>query len=118
MIENALEDPRDPSLLNGRSFGRKVLSNVVLRHLRQYSLEDEIVSLVKMAGLSEEHNEELTTEKLIELHCISQQEVTEESLSEEEEVTAKQQSSSAVFPNPWGVLLVGLGTLVKNRNQG
>ncbi|GBM34431.1 hypothetical protein AVEN_226847-1 [Araneus ventricosus] len=85
MIENALEDPRDPSLVNGRSFGWRVLSNVVLRRLRQYPVEDtvnEIVSLVKIRRLAEEHKEELTTEKLLELHCISQQEVMEERLSE------------------------------------
>ncbi|GBM91802.1 hypothetical protein AVEN_194200-1 [Araneus ventricosus] len=34
--------------------------------------------------LVEEHNQELTTEELMELHCVSQQEVMEESLSEEE----------------------------------
>ncbi|GBO19960.1 hypothetical protein AVEN_45192-1 [Araneus ventricosus] len=45
--------------------------------------------------LVEEHNLELTTEELMELHCVSQQEVMEESLSEKE-VTAKQQSSSAI----------------------
>ncbi|GBN96054.1 hypothetical protein AVEN_95293-1 [Araneus ventricosus] len=43
------------------------------------------------------HNQELTIEELMELHCVSQQEVMEKSLSEEEEeVTAKQQSSSAI----------------------
>ncbi|PNF30455.1 hypothetical protein B7P43_G12495 [Cryptotermes secundus] len=66
---------------------------------------NEIVSLAKIMGLEvgnndidelvEEHSQELTTEELMELHCVSQQEVVEESLSEEE-VTAKQQSSGAI----------------------
>ncbi|GBO12002.1 PHD finger-like domain-containing protein 5A [Araneus ventricosus] len=42
----------------------------------------------------EENNQELTTEELMELHCVSQQESMEESLSEK--VTAKQQSSTAI----------------------
>ncbi|GBN10387.1 hypothetical protein AVEN_116135-1 [Araneus ventricosus] len=90
--------PREPPLLLGRSFGRRVLSNVTLRNLRQYlrflnvtftsmSLEpivDEIVSLAKFRGLEvnndidelvEERNQELTTEELMELHCVSEQEV-------------------------------------------
>ncbi|GBN75763.1 hypothetical protein AVEN_2708-1 [Araneus ventricosus] len=65
-----------------------------------------IVSLAKVRGLEvdrndiyqrvEEHNKDLNTEELTKLHCASQQEVMEESLSEKEEVTAKQQSSSAI----------------------
>ncbi|GBM91950.1 hypothetical protein AVEN_172178-1 [Araneus ventricosus] len=46
--------PRESSLLLGRSFGRKVLSNVPLRSLRQFPMEptvNEIVSLVKIRGL-------------------------------------------------------------------
>ncbi|GBN32682.1 hypothetical protein AVEN_55928-1 [Araneus ventricosus] len=39
--------------------------------------------------LVEEHGQELTTEELMELHCVSRQEIVEE-----EEVIAKQQSSS------------------------
>ncbi|GBN42602.1 hypothetical protein AVEN_35772-1 [Araneus ventricosus] len=46
--------------------------------------------------LVEKQNQELTTEELTELHCVLHQEVIQESLSEEEEVTAKLQSSSAV----------------------
>ncbi|PNF35334.1 hypothetical protein B7P43_G02588 [Cryptotermes secundus] len=69
---------------------------------------NKIVSLAKIMGLEvdnndiddllEEHSQELTTEELMELHCVSQQEVVEESFSEEEEeeVTAKQQSSGAI----------------------
>ncbi|PNF34534.1 hypothetical protein B7P43_G10746 [Cryptotermes secundus] len=69
---------------------------------------NKIVSLAKIMGLEvdnndidelvEEQSQELTTEELMELHCVSQQEVVEESLSEEEEeeVTAKQQSSGAI----------------------
>ncbi|PNF19045.1 hypothetical protein B7P43_G11706 [Cryptotermes secundus] len=67
---------------------------------------NEIVSLIKIMGLEvdnndidelvEKHSQELTTEELMEFHCVSQQEVVEKSLSEEEEeeedVTAKQQS--------------------------
>ncbi|GBM28002.1 hypothetical protein AVEN_217902-1 [Araneus ventricosus] len=89
---------------------------VTLRSLRQYlwSLTvNEIVSLAKVRRLEvdsddidelvEEHNQELTTEKLMELHFVSQQEIMDESLSEEEEVTAKQQSSSAIreMPKAW-----------------
>ncbi|GBN28062.1 hypothetical protein AVEN_217866-1 [Araneus ventricosus] len=44
----------------------------------------------------EEHSQELTTGELIELHCVPQQEVVEESLSEEEGITSKQQSSVAI----------------------
>ncbi|GBO21750.1 hypothetical protein AVEN_37516-1 [Araneus ventricosus] len=46
--------------------------------------------------LMEEHSQELTTEELMTLHCVSQQEIMEESLSEEEVATAKQESSGAV----------------------
>ncbi|GBM43721.1 hypothetical protein AVEN_249117-1, partial [Araneus ventricosus] len=46
--------------------------------------------------LVEEHSQELTTGELIELHWVSQQEVVEESLSEEEGITSKQQSSGAI----------------------
>ncbi|GBN38037.1 Elongation of very long chain fatty acids protein 4 [Araneus ventricosus] len=61
----------------GRSFGRRVLSNATLRSLRQYPVEpivNEIVYLAKIRGLEvdsndidelvEEHNLELTTERL------------------------------------------------------
>ncbi|GBL89460.1 hypothetical protein AVEN_87809-1 [Araneus ventricosus] len=41
-------------------------------------------------------NQELTTKEFMVWHCVSQQEIMEESLSEEKEVTAKQQSSSAI----------------------
>ncbi|GBO42293.1 hypothetical protein AVEN_262013-1 [Araneus ventricosus] len=106
--------PRDRPLLLGRNFGRRVLSNVTLRSLRQYPVEpavNEIVSLANIRGLEEEsndidelveeQNQELNQSKsntmqLMELYCVPQQQVMEESLSEEEEVTAKQQSSSAV----------------------
>ncbi|GBM12177.1 hypothetical protein AVEN_20990-1 [Araneus ventricosus] len=68
-------------------------------HIRDFGLEEvpeeavvnKIVSLATIRGLEvdsngidelvEEHNQELTTEKLMELHCVSQQEVMEESLS-------------------------------------
>ncbi|GBL78100.1 hypothetical protein AVEN_143394-1 [Araneus ventricosus] len=76
------------------------------KNLRQYPVDpivNEIESLAKIRGLEvdsndigelvEEHSQELTTEELMELHCVSQQEVMEKSLSEEEKVTAKQQSS-------------------------
>ncbi|GBN63783.1 hypothetical protein AVEN_129354-1 [Araneus ventricosus] len=63
---------------------------------------NEIVSLAKIMGLEVEkndineyvveHNEELTTEELMELQCASQQEAVDESLSGEEEVKVKQQS--------------------------
>ncbi|GBM49475.1 hypothetical protein AVEN_142613-1 [Araneus ventricosus] len=94
--------PRQVSLLLGKSFGRIVLSNVTLRSRRHYPVKlivNEIVSLVKIRELEvdsndiDEHNHELTTEELMELHCVSQQEVIEESLSEEEAVTARQQYS-------------------------
>ncbi|GBO22366.1 hypothetical protein AVEN_32173-1, partial [Araneus ventricosus] len=45
--------------------------------------------------LVEEQNQEMTTEELMQLHCISQREVIQERLSEEE-VTPKLQSSSAI----------------------
>ncbi|GBL72632.1 hypothetical protein AVEN_127888-1 [Araneus ventricosus] len=45
--------------------------------------------------LVEDHCQELVTEELTELHCISEQKVVEESSSKEEEVTAKQQSSGS-----------------------
>ncbi|GBM59855.1 hypothetical protein AVEN_96271-1 [Araneus ventricosus] len=46
--------------------------------------------------LVEEHNQQLTTVDLMKLHYVSQQDVMEERLSEKEEVTAKQQSSSSI----------------------
>ncbi|GBN40968.1 hypothetical protein AVEN_106924-1, partial [Araneus ventricosus] len=46
--------------------------------------------------LVEENSQELTTEDLKKFHCFSEQEAVEESLSEEEEVTAKQQSSGEI----------------------
>ncbi|GBN58839.1 hypothetical protein AVEN_20844-1 [Araneus ventricosus] len=46
--------------------------------------------------LVEEHIQELTTKELMELRSVSQQEVVEESLSEEEQVTAKQRPSAAI----------------------
>ncbi|GBN34570.1 hypothetical protein AVEN_19318-1 [Araneus ventricosus] len=93
------ELPREPSLLLGRSFGRRVLSNETLR-----PIVNAIVSLAKIRGLEmdsndidvQKHNLELNIEGFVELYCVSQQEVMELSLSEEEEVTAKQQSSSAI----------------------
>ncbi|GBL90288.1 hypothetical protein AVEN_130386-1 [Araneus ventricosus] len=63
--------------------------------LRSRSVDWRWIAMISMR-LVEEHNQELTTEDLMELHCDSQQEVKEESLSEEEGVTAKQQSSSAI----------------------
>ncbi|GBL94413.1 hypothetical protein AVEN_7381-1 [Araneus ventricosus] len=44
----------------------------------------------------EEHSQELTTEGFKAFHHVSQQEDVEESLSEEEKVTAKQQSSDEI----------------------
>ncbi|GBN71881.1 hypothetical protein AVEN_177794-1 [Araneus ventricosus] len=35
--------------------------------------------------LEEDHNQELTTEELMELHCVSQQEVVQESWTEDKE---------------------------------
>ncbi|GBL80014.1 hypothetical protein AVEN_78216-1, partial [Araneus ventricosus] len=71
------------------------------RRLRQYPvgpIVNEFVPLAKIKGLEvdnngidapvEEHSQELTSEELMELHCVSQEEVMEESLWEE--VTAKQ----------------------------
>ncbi|GBN91208.1 hypothetical protein AVEN_52973-1 [Araneus ventricosus] len=100
MYETGL--PGERSLLFGRSFGLKLLSNVTLRSLRKSPVEPEfndIVPLSKILALEvdsndidelvEEQKQELTTEELMELHCVSQQEVIEESLSDEE-VTAKQ----------------------------
>ncbi|GBM68409.1 hypothetical protein AVEN_131711-1 [Araneus ventricosus] len=58
--------------------------------------------------LKEEHSQDLTAAELKEFHCVSHQEVVEESLSEEEEeeVTAKQQSSGAIreMPKAWETL--------------
>ncbi|GBM25923.1 hypothetical protein AVEN_94367-1 [Araneus ventricosus] len=100
---------REPSLLLEESLGRRVLSNVTLRGLRQHPVEtivNEIASLANIRGpevnnsgidqLVKKHNQELTTEELMEFHCVSQQEVMEESLSEEEEVTVKHQSSNEI----------------------
>ncbi|GBM82041.1 hypothetical protein AVEN_56185-1 [Araneus ventricosus] len=76
--------PREPSLLVGRSVGRRILSNVTLRSLRQHPVEpivNEIASLGKIRGLKvnsndidkrvEEHNKELTIEEPMGLHCVS-----------------------------------------------
>ncbi|GBM33733.1 hypothetical protein AVEN_47039-1 [Araneus ventricosus] len=85
--------PIEPSLLLGRIFSRRVLSNLTLTSLRQCPEEpvvNEIVSLAKSRGLEmdsngiddlvEEHSQELTIGKLMELHCASRQEVMEEKL--------------------------------------
>ncbi|GBN52903.1 hypothetical protein AVEN_44443-1 [Araneus ventricosus] len=94
--------PREPSFLLRKSFNRRVLSNVTLRNRRLpvEQIVNEILSLAKIMGMEvdsndidelvEEHNQELSTEELMELHCVSQQEVMGESLSEEEEVAPKQ----------------------------
>ncbi|GBM33730.1 hypothetical protein AVEN_47036-1 [Araneus ventricosus] len=89
--------PIEPSLLLGRIFSRRVLSNVTLTTLRQCPVEpivNEIVSLAKNRGLEmdsngidelvEEHNQELTIEKLMDFICASQQEVMEEMLTANE----------------------------------
>ncbi|GBM99723.1 hypothetical protein AVEN_188206-1 [Araneus ventricosus] len=99
--------PREPLLLLGRSFGRS------LRQYLVYPIVTETVPLAKIRELEvdsndidelvEEHSRELTAEELMELHCVSQQEVMEESLTEEENVTAKQQSSSAIKRNVEGM---------------
>ncbi|GBN83484.1 hypothetical protein AVEN_188730-1 [Araneus ventricosus] len=116
MVENALKGlPREPSLLIGRSFGRRVLSDVILNSLRQYPLEpivNEIVSLAKIIGLEVDNNgiDELVEEHIQELatayftfflylwliHRVSQQDVMEEILTEEEEVTTKQQFAESI----------------------
>ncbi|GBO40398.1 hypothetical protein AVEN_29638-1 [Araneus ventricosus] len=66
---------------------------------------NEIVSLAKIMGLEvendvdeleEAHSKELTTEEVTEFHYVSQYEVLEESLSEEQDVTAKQQPYGAI----------------------
>ncbi|XP_071441645.1 uncharacterized protein-like [Hetaerina americana] len=66
---------------------------------------NEILSLAKFLGLEmnnndidefvEEHSQKLTTERLMNFHCVPQEEVEVGSLFEEE-VTAKQQSSCAI----------------------
>ncbi|GBL76144.1 hypothetical protein AVEN_234430-1 [Araneus ventricosus] len=95
MIENAWEGKqKNPQFcLEERSFGRRVSSNETLKSLSSTAepVVNEIVSLAKIRGLevdideiAEEHNKELTTEELMELHCVQQQEVMEE-------ITAKQQ---------------------------
>ncbi|GBO17898.1 hypothetical protein AVEN_12175-1 [Araneus ventricosus] len=55
--------------------------------------------------LVEEHSQELITEELMNLHCVSQQGV-EESLLEEEKVTAKQQFSGEIkeMLKAWGTV--------------
>ncbi|GBM50183.1 hypothetical protein AVEN_71801-1 [Araneus ventricosus] len=80
--------PRVSSFLLGRSFDRSMLSNVTLRSLKQYPVEpivNEIGSLAKIRGLEvdsndidelvEKQSQELTTEELMELHCVSQEEI-------------------------------------------
>ncbi|GBM01548.1 hypothetical protein AVEN_209345-1 [Araneus ventricosus] len=98
---------REPSIL----LCRRALSNVTLSSLRQYPVEsivNEVVSLTKIRGLEVDNNDidelveensQLTTKKLMKLHCVSQQEVMEKSLTEEEEVTVKQQFSIAIKEN-------------------
>ncbi|GBM74455.1 hypothetical protein AVEN_18896-1 [Araneus ventricosus] len=56
--------------------------------------------------LEEAHSQELTTEEVTELHYVSQQEVLEESLSEEQNVTTKQQTSGVIrkMLKTWGTL--------------
>ncbi|GBM10285.1 hypothetical protein AVEN_50003-1 [Araneus ventricosus] len=101
---------RDPSpLLLGRRFVWRALSEVTLKYFRQYLRSQRDCVLGQDHGtvsgemarndideLVEEHRQKLTTEELIELHCVSQKTVVEENLSEEEQVTANQQSSGAI----------------------
>ncbi|GBM46645.1 hypothetical protein AVEN_2193-1 [Araneus ventricosus] len=56
--------------------------------------------------LVEGHSQELATKDLTELHCVSQNKKAEECLSEKEEVTGKQQSSSAMreMLKAWGIV--------------
>ncbi|GBN21960.1 hypothetical protein AVEN_269450-1 [Araneus ventricosus] len=84
--------PQNDRICMGRGYqenGGRVLSNVICRGgtgLEAYTNDiDELV---------EEHSQELTIEELMKLQCILQGEVMEESLTDEEEVTAKQQSSA------------------------
>ncbi|GBO03592.1 hypothetical protein AVEN_109194-1 [Araneus ventricosus] len=52
--------PREPPHLLGRSLGRRILSNVTFRSLKQYPLEpaiDEIASLAKIKGLKMDSND-------------------------------------------------------------
>ncbi|GBM45147.1 hypothetical protein AVEN_241433-1 [Araneus ventricosus] len=87
--------PRELSLLIARSFSWRVLSNATLKSPRllltslpMEPIINEIVSLAMIGGLMvnsndidelvEEHNQELTTEQLMELHRFSHQEVMEE----------------------------------------
>ncbi|GBM49309.1 hypothetical protein AVEN_38102-1 [Araneus ventricosus] len=60
------------------------------------AMVNEIVSLAKIKGLEVDSNAIEEPAELIELHCVSYEEVMEESLTEEEEVTAKTQSSSSI----------------------
>ncbi|GBN15744.1 hypothetical protein AVEN_132046-1 [Araneus ventricosus] len=46
--------------------------------------------------LKEAHGQELTTEDLKKFNCVQQQEVVEKSLSEKQEVVAKQQISGTI----------------------
>ncbi|GBM14252.1 hypothetical protein AVEN_167333-1 [Araneus ventricosus] len=101
MMENEWKEVIKRTLTSAwKKVGLRVLSNVTLRSLRQYEpIVNEIVSLVNIRGLEvdsndidelvEEHSQELTTEELMELHCVSQQKGMEE-------VTEKQQSCIAI----------------------
>ncbi|GBL96479.1 hypothetical protein AVEN_229929-1 [Araneus ventricosus] len=90
-----------PFLL-GRSFGLSVLSSEESETIPYEANSQRDCVFGKIRGLEvdssdidelvEDHNEELTTEELMGLHGVSQQEVMEVNLSEEEEITAKQQS--------------------------
>ncbi|GBN24331.1 hypothetical protein AVEN_33966-1 [Araneus ventricosus] len=84
MIENAWEGVTKRTLTSTwKKLCPRLLSNVTLRNLRQYPVEtivNDIASLAKIRGLEvcsnnidepvEEHNLELTTEELMELHCV------------------------------------------------
>ncbi|GBL77245.1 hypothetical protein AVEN_94553-1, partial [Araneus ventricosus] len=89
------------------SFDRSASSNVRREIDSTYgACCQRIVHLSKIMGqgvgndsdeLEEDHSQVLTIEELTGFHCVSQQEVVEETLSEEEgKVTAKQQSSDEI----------------------
>ncbi|GBN25506.1 hypothetical protein AVEN_256383-1 [Araneus ventricosus] len=75
-------------------------------HIRGPEVEKDIDEL------EEPHSQELTTEEVTELRYGSQQEVLEEILSEEEDVTTNQQSSGSITK-----MLKAWATLASNIKQ-
>ncbi|GBM32881.1 hypothetical protein AVEN_21748-1 [Araneus ventricosus] len=70
--------------MSAQDRGRLLVKHVINQIASLYKIMGMEVDNNDIYELVEEHSQEVTTEELMELHCVSQPEVVEESLSEEE----------------------------------